>query len=196
MLLTAKGIMLAIRLPLLLLLSQVMVRTPPAQQYAPQYAPQPISPAGMPGYAAPVPVTRPRSRRGLWIALGVIGGVLLIAIILFAVIAANVSTPTKTLNAFCNALKSGDYQTAYNQLSSGLQSRVNESQFAAAASTNGTLGKVTDCTVSNVNDSAGTGTISYTVASGQSVVADYILIKENGIWKINSQQPRTQAKLE
>ncbi len=164
---------------------------PPVQQYAPQYAPQPMSPPGMPGYAAPVPVARPKSRRGLWIALGVIGGVLLIGIVLFVVIAANVSTPTKTLNAFCNALKSSDYQTAYNQLSSNQQSQETESQFAAAASTNGTLGRVTDCTVSNVNDSAGTGTISYTVSSGQSVVADYTLIKENGTWKINAQQLRT-----
>ncbi len=146
----------------------------------------------MPGYAAPVPVARPKSRRGLWIALGIIGGVLLIAIILFAVIAANVSTPTRTLNAFCNALKSGDYQTAYNQLSSGLQSHYgSEAQFALEFSTNGSLGKVTDCTVSNVNDSAGTGTISYTFASSQTLVDDYVLIKENNSWKINAQQPRT-----
>ena len=45
-----------------------------------------MSPPGMPGYAAPVPVARPKSRRGLWIALGIIGGVLLIGIILFAVL--------------------------------------------------------------------------------------------------------------
>jgi hypothetical protein len=118
--------------------------------------------------------------------------VLLIGIILFAVIAANVSTPTKTLNAFCNALKSGDYQTAYNQLSSGLQNRYgSEAQFALEFSTNGSLGKVTDCTVSNVNDSAGSGTISYTFASRQTLVDDYVLIKENNTWKINAQQPRT-----
>jgi FHA domain len=169
---------------------------PPAQQYAPQYAPQPMSSPAMPGYAAPVPVARRKSRRGLWIALGIIGGVLLISIILFiilfAVIAANVSTPTRTLNAFCNALKSGDYRTAYNQLSSGLQNRYgSEAQFALEFSTNGPLGKVTDCTVSNVNDSAGTGMISYTFASRQTLVDDYILIKENNIWKINAQQPRT-----
>lgn len=169
---------------------------PPAQQYAPQYAPQPMSPQGMPGYAAPVPAARPRGRRGLWIALGIIGGVLLIAIILFitlfAVIAANVSTPTKTLNAFCSALKGGDYQTAYNQLSSSLQSQLgSEAKFAAAFSSNGQLGKITDCTVSNVNDTAGTGTISYTFASGQTLVDDYVLIKENNTWKINAQQPRT-----
>lgn len=175
---------------------------PPAYQaypYAPpaqQYAPQPMSPQGMPGYAAPVPAARPRGRRGLWIALGIIGGVLLIAIILFitlfAVIAANVSTPTKTLNAFCSALKGGDYQTAYNQLSSSLQSQLgSEAKFAAAFSSNGQLGKITDCTVSNVNDTAGTGTISYTFASGQTLVDDYVLIKENNTWKINAQQPRT-----
>lgn len=165
---------------------------PPAQQYAPQYAPQPMSPPGMPGYAAPVPVARPKSRRGLWIALGIIGGVLLIGIVLFAVIAANVSTPTKTLNAFCSALKSGDYQTAYNQLTSSLQSQLGtEAVFAAAFSSNGQLGKITDCTVSNVNDSAGTGTITYTFAGGRTLVDDYVLIQENNTWKINAQNPRT-----
>jgi hypothetical protein len=45
--------------------------------------------------------------------------------------------------------------------------------------------------VSNVNDSAGSGTISYTFASRQTLVDDYVLIKENNTWKINAQQPRT-----
>ncbi|GAC1300976.1 MAG: hypothetical protein NVSMB27_41330 [Ktedonobacteraceae bacterium] len=165
----------------------------PAYPYGPpseQYAPQSMSPPGSPGSVAPVPV--PGRRSQLWIVLGTVGGVLVIVIILFAVIAANASTPTRTLNAFCNAFKSGDYQTAYNQLSIGLQKEYgSEAEFALAFSTNGTLGKITGCTVSNVNDSAGSGTITYTVAGGQTLVDDYILIDENGVWKINAQRPRT-----
>lgn len=175
---------------------------PPDYPYAqPQqgYAPPSMNAQGMPGtaaipgYAAPAgaPVQR-RSRRRLWIILGIVGGVLLLLIILFAVIGANASTPTKTLNAFCNALKSGDYPTAYNQLSSGLQKQFgSESEFALVFSTNGNLGKVTDCSVSNVNDSAGSGTINYTFSSGNTLVDDYVLIQENNTWKINDQHPRT-----
>ena len=79
-------------------------------------------------------------------------------------------------------LKTGDYQTAYNQLSSAAQSQETESQFAASLTAN----KVTACTVSNVNDTAGTGPISYTVANGATSVIDYTLIMENGTWKIDS----------
>jgi hypothetical protein len=79
-------------------------------------------------------------------------------------------------------LKSGDYQTAYNQFSSAAQSRETEAQFAASL----TADKVTSCTVSNVNDTVGTGTISYTFADGSTSVIDYTLINDNGTWKIDS----------
>jgi hypothetical protein len=75
-----------------------------------------------------------RSRRGLWITLGAILGVLLIAGIALGVIGyQNRSTPTKTLNAFCTALKGEDYHTAYNQLSKSYQNQNgSEAEFAAA----------------------------------------------------------------
>lgn len=154
------------------------------------------------GYAPPPPVREPQqkpSRRGLWIALSAIVGVLLIVGIVFGVIGyVNRSTPTKTLNAFCNALKGGDYKTAYNQLSSGLQAKFgSEAQFAAGYSSNGGLGKITGCTVSNVDDSAGTGTLSYSLSGGSSssLVVDYTLIDENGVSRINAQNPRSNPAL-
>src|SRR5260370_32834 len=145
------------------------------------------------GYAPPPPVQEPQqkpSRRGLWIALSAIVGVLLIGAIVFGVIGyVNRSTPTKTLNAFCNALKGGNYQTAYNQLSSGLQAKFgSEAQFAAGYSSNGGLGKITGCTVSNVDDTAGTGTVTYIRGDGNKVSAVETLVKENGTWKIKAQQ--------
>jgi len=141
--------------------------------------------------------TQPRKRRGLWIILGAIAAVLVIGLVLFGVIGyVNRSTPTKSLNAFCSALKSGDYQTAYNQLASGLQSKVgSEAQFAAGYASNLGLGKITNCTVTTVNDAAGTGTISTTFASGSTVVDDYTFVNESGTWKINSQQPRSTPTL-
>jgi len=154
------------------------------------------------GYAPPPPVQEPQqkpSRRGLWIALSAIVGVLLIGAIIFGVIGyVNRSTPTKTLNAFCNALKGGNYQIAYNQLSSGLQAKFgSEAQFAAGYSSNGGLGKITGCTVSNVDDGAGTGTLSYSLSGGSSssLVVDYTLIDENGASRINAQHPRSNPAL-
>ena len=140
-------------------------------------------------YAPPVPPTPAQkpSRRGLWITLGAIVGVLLIGAIVFAVIGfVNRSTPTETLNAYCNALKGGDYQTAYNQFLGGIKGET-EAQFAAAYSAN----KVMDCRVSNINDSAGTGVITRTYAQLGTVVYDEQLVNDNGTWKIKQEQPRS-----
>jgi hypothetical protein len=94
------------------------------------------------------------------------------------------STPTSTLNDYCSALKQGDYQTAYNLLSSGQQGQQTEAQFAASFSGL----KTTDCALSNVNDTAGTGTITFTYDNGKTGSADYTLVQENGTWKINGQK--------
>jgi hypothetical protein len=169
--------------------------TPPPAYGAPAYGangygiPQPGAPSYPPAPAMPV---QKRSRRGLWITLGAILGVLLIAgIALGAIGYQNRSTSTQTLNTFCTALKGGDYQTAYNQLSSGLQAKIgSESAFAAAYSSNGGLGKVTSCSVNSVDDGAGTGAINYTFSGGSSLVVDYTLVNESG-WKINAQHPRS-----
>jgi len=149
-----------------------------------------------PGAPVAAPTQRP-NHRGLWIILGALGGLVVIGLVLFGVIAyVNRSTPTKSLNAFCNALKSGDYQSAYNQLSSGLQSKFGaEAQFAAGYASNEGMGKITDCTVTSVDDGAGTGTINYTLGQGSKLIVDYKLADENGGSKITSQQPRSTPTL-
>ena len=161
---------------------------PPQQPYGtPGYPPPPV-----PSYAAPGTVQQ-KSRRGLWITLGVIGGVLLLFCIACSVfVYAARSTPGKTLTTFCNALKSQDYQTAYDQLSTGLKNQFTESQFAAAFSNNGGSGNVTNCSVSNTSDNGttGNGTITYTFANGSTVIDDYRLVDESGEWKINNQTTR------
>jgi len=158
-------------------------------------------PQGLSFPGAPAPVTAPPTqrpnRRGLWIILGAIGGLVVIGLVLFGVIAyVNRSTPTKSLNAFCNALKSGDYQTAFNQLDSGLQSKLGpERTFAAGYASNEGMGKITGCTVTSVDDGAGTGTINYTLGQGSKLIVDYKLADENGGSKITSQQPRSTPTL-
>lgn len=172
-----------------------------APQTSPPYIEESYGPS-QGGYAsypqAVLPTKKPR-RLGLWIALGVLVGVLLISAIAFGALGyVNRSTPTKTLNAFCNALKIGDYPTAYNQLSSGLQAKfTSEAAFKAGFSNNGGLGKITNCTISNVDDGVGTGTISYVLTGGSAskLVVGYTLIEENGSWKINAQHPRSAPSL-
>ncbi len=153
--------------------------------------------ASYPGAPVTAPPTQRPNRRGLWIILGAIGGLVVIGLVLFGVIAyVNRSTPTKSLNAFCNALKSGDYQTAFNQLDSGLQSKFGaEAQFAAGYASNEGMGKITSCTVTSVDDGAGTGTINYTLGQGSKLIVDYKLADENGGSKITSQQPRSTPTL-
>jgi stress response protein SCP2 len=94
------------------------------------------------------------------------------------------SNPALTLTTYCNALVGGDYQTAYSQLSSTAQGQETEAQFAA----NFNSIKITQCAVSNVNDTAGTGMITYTLGDGRTAVLYYTLVNENGAWKINSEQ--------
>jgi hypothetical protein len=104
------------------------------------------------------------------------------------IVAANSSTPTKTLQAYCDAIKSKDYQTAYNQLSSNVQSQITEAQFASVEDGGiKPLGGVSSCSVSNVSqgDTTATGTITYTFGNGTSGPLPYALVKENNTWKIS-----------
>lgn len=164
-------------------------QAPPA--YPPLYG-DPAQPAYVPpAPGVPVPGIPParQSRRTLWIILGIVGGVLVVGIIAcVALVAAFASTPTKTLQSYCDAFKSGDYQSAYNQLSSSLQSQVTESQFANVEDTSiRPLGGVSSCNVSNVNQSgsSATGTITYTFGDGKSGPVPYTLVDENNTWKIS-----------
>ncbi len=181
---------------------------------APGYPAQPDIYAQPPytanGYGVPhasngayLPGQQKKSGRGkIWMIVGAIVGVLLIAAIVFGVIGyegyVNRSTTTKTLTTFCKALKSSDYHTAYDQLSSGLQAKFgSEAAFAQGYKSNGGLGKITNCSVSNVNDGTNTGTINYIFTQGNasSLVVDYGLINENSALKINAQHPRSTPTL-
>ncbi len=44
----------------------------------------------------------------------------------------HLSTPLETVNAFCNAIQSGNYQMAYTQLSANFQSTVSVQEFVSA----------------------------------------------------------------
>ncbi len=158
---------------------------PPAYgQPAGAYPSQPAAPYGSPPVVAPK-----RSNRTLFIILGsVVGGIILLCILASVIVYATRSTPQKTLSTYCDSLKNGDYPTAYNQYSQGIQRQVSEAQFASAFATV----KITGCSVSNTNDdgTVGTGTMSYTTNTSFSGIDDYRFIQENGVWKISSETPR------
>jgi len=173
--------------------------TPPQQPYAPPVQPGQYNAYGQSGTTSPGLPVQPaaparKSRLGLWIGL-----IVLLLIIIGAAAAAfwyvNRSTPTKTLQAYCNALQTNDAQEAYNQLSSQFQARVSLQQYKNSFNTgeqllnSPVLGGIKSCTVSNVqeNGSSATGTIVIAVNnSNRTFSFPTNLTDENGTWKINN----------
>ncbi|MFL5660839.1 MAG: FHA domain-containing protein [Ktedonobacteraceae bacterium] len=99
------------------------------------------------------------------------------------------STPEKTLTDFCSAVKSGDYQTAYNQLSTHSKNQGTEAQFASMLrQTISKQGSLKNCTVSGVkpHQTTATGTLTYTFANGKTMSYLDSLVTENTVWKIDS----------
>ncbi len=154
-------------------------------------------------------LARPVRKRGLpVVVLAVVGALLVLALLGFFLLRAvrstnssgggtssvptastNVSGPTKTLQAYCNALKKGDYKAAYNQYSTRFRSHITEQSFAQTASALfAAAGGLKDCTVSNVhaNGSTATGTITLTTGSGKTTMSNVQLVDEKGTWKIDS----------
>jgi hypothetical protein len=169
----------------------------PQQAYPqPAYPQQPYAPVpgqvGLPDYAGTAAPPQKKSRLGLWIALIVI--VLLIAGGVGGYVYLNRSTPTKTLQTFCSALKSSppDYQTAYNQYSTRQRARESEQTFASGLQqlfSNPISGGLKDCTVSNVqqNGSNATGNVAFTFNNvSRTFVFNFSLIDESDGWKIDN----------
>jgi len=165
--------------------------TPPQQPYAPPVQPGQFDQPGRSGITAPGrPVQPPRkSRLGLWIALIVLAFVI-IAGAVGAYLYVNRSTPNKTLTAYCNAIKNGDAQGAYNQLSTRAKSKTSVAQISQALQiiNSPLLGGIKDCTVSNVqeNGSTATATVTITPNKGKALNAPAKLLDENGTWKIDN----------
>jgi hypothetical protein len=129
---------------------------------------------------------------------GFVGFLILIALIGAAIYASQnqnnststlTSTPEKTLTDFCSAVKSGDYQTAYNQLSTHSRSQGTEAQFASTLQqTISKQGSLKNCTVRGVKSTQtiATGTLTYIFANGKSISYLDSLVTENTVWKIDS----------
>ena len=170
--------------------------TSPQQPYTPPLQPGQFNQPGQSGTTAPgLPVRPPRkSRLGLWIALII---VLLVVIIAAggAYLYVNRSTPTKTLQTYCDALQTDNPQEAYNQLSSQTQRQISLQRFTATFNATEQLlnspflGGIKTCTAGNVqeNGSSATGTIVITVNNtSRTFPIKESLVSESGTWKIGA----------
>ncbi|HEV2581329.1 MAG TPA: FHA domain-containing protein [Ktedonobacteraceae bacterium] len=159
-------------------------------QYYPPYGGQPPAPAAPPNQPSGASLTT-RFKTNQRFRLYVIGAgaVILLLIIGFVVYAAG-STPTKTLNQYCNDFKAGDFSSAYDLLSSTLQTNISRAQYISIEQKLFTpVGGVTTCSVSNVNESdpSANGNIDYTLGNGQAATGVYTLVDQNGGWKVSNE---------
>jgi hypothetical protein len=93
---------------------------------------------------------------------------------------------SQVLLTYCDAMKRGDYQQAYEQWTSSYRQQMTEADFAYYYQSRA---KVTTCVVSNVSQgsSSATGTISLSFANGSIATNEMQLIMENNAWKIHGQ---------
>ena len=166
----------------------------PTQYGAPAYGAQPA-----PGY---MPPQQPRrSRRGLWIALAIIGGLIVLSCgvcgILFATgvgfFAKTVAGPAITVNQYYSAVEKQDYNTAFSYISTNLtasngQNLTQELYTTAAQALDSVKGKVTNFSVGNVstNNNVASVTVSVTRGSAAPYNVHLQLQQINGTWKITS----------
>ncbi|HEY1352543.1 MAG TPA: hypothetical protein VGF67_23230 [Ktedonobacteraceae bacterium] len=126
-----------------------------------------------------------RSRRGWWIAAGVLTLLALASISSFLLFQyLDRSTPERTLDAFCHALVQADYRLAYAQFSIALQRTVAEQAFATSLSQD----RVRACTHSTVG-ALGTGVLGQLelVHASQGKNTDIVTLIKDGknTWKID-----------
>ena len=156
----------------------------PFQGYT-QEASLPYDPHGVQGpppQLTPGSLLQKENRRHLGTALGIFGVVLVIGFIVFA----NLHAPERTLDTFCNALRTENFQTAYNQLSPGAQDLFQSEADFANSFTHGD--RVLSCNYTNVSESGNSATTTETIngsSSGSRSVV-FTLIRDSSFnWKID-----------
>lgn len=180
--------------------------SPPQQPYGgqppygapPQYPGQPQYGGPIPNYAQPQPPQQKSSLRWLWITLGIIGGLIVLACAGCAVTAAlgvgffakTIGGPIVTTTAYFQAVESQDYAKAYTYLdTSGAQVQgqsFTQSQFTTASQAlDLALGKLTSYSITNTNVNNDTATVSVnTVRNGKTIPQVLSLRKVGNDWKI------------
>jgi zinc-ribbon domain len=172
---------------------------PPTLSSPYEYAPYATIPSPLPDtvFAPPPPpdvsaselptaprAQRPKRRRGYLIALALV--VLLVLVAVGAYVYLNRSTPEKTLTTYYGALISGDYQTAYDQLSTASKGKITEPAFVQFWQALGGV-KAWSTTSLQEQGSTATAALTLTLGNGQTRPATIALVDENGVWKIENE---------
>ncbi len=165
----------------------------PTQYVAPAYGTQPAAPGYMP------PQQLKRSRRGLWIVLGIIGGLIVLSCAVCGILfvagvgffAKTVAAPALVANQYYSAVEKQDYTTAYSYLNTNLIAQNNQpltqELYTTAAQTLDTAkGTVSNYSVGNISVNNNTASVTVSVTRGSTPAYDVQLQLQqvNGTWKI------------
>lgn len=189
-------------------------QTPYEQPQSPygqsQWGQQPPPPSAPTQYGAPygtqsAPVYTPsqprQSRRALWIALGIIGGLLVLSCIVCTIFfalgigffARTVGVPTSVVDQYYNAIKDQNYSQAYSYLDPNLtvsngQPLTRELYTTAAQEQDTSKGRVSSFSISSI--SVNNGIQSMTISVKRANAAPYDvhlqLRQEGNDWKITA----------
>jgi uncharacterized membrane protein YvbJ len=157
--------------------SDTVFAPPPPPSHIPPVG-EKASPSGL------TPAQKPKRRRGLIFSFVIIAILVIVAVGVYAYL--NRSTPDKTVTAYYFALVHGDYQTAYNQLSTPAQGSVTEPQFAQIWQGLGGV-KAWSHISTHEQGSTANSSVTVTLGNGQTRPASITLIDENGTWKIQKE---------
>ena len=151
--------------------------------------------------AAAPPQQPGRSRRGLWIALAIIVGLIVLGCAVCGILFANgvgffaktVAGPAITVDQYYTAVKNQDYNAAYSYISPNTTTStgktLTQQLYTVAAQGLDTLkGKVTNFSVGSVSTSNNVASVTVSVTRGSDSPYDVHLQLQqvNGSWKIIS----------
>ena len=152
--------------------------------------------AAQPTYAPPPPPGPPPSRLPVWLRfIGIgCGALLLLSMVagslFFLFIRKATEGPEETVKAFLTAAASGDYDTAHGYFSEDLKRVQPLDPFSAQAAAHQQLFQVQDTTFNSrsVDLSGAKLSGSVTLSGGNELPASFELVKENGQWRLTSDQ--------
>lgn len=130
------------------------------------------------------PYQHPRRRRAFIISLVIL--VLLVIVASGVYVYVNRSTPDKTVTTYYSALVHGNFQTAYDQLSTSAQGTLTEPQFTRIWQGLGGV-KAWSLISTQEQDSTANSRVTIKFGNGQTRPASIILVDENGAWKIQKE---------
>jgi len=173
---------------------------PPAQYAPTQYVAPAYGAPPVPGYAPP---QQPgRSRRTLWIVLGIFGGLIVLSCAICGILfvagvgffAKTVAAPALTVNQYYSAVQKQDYNTAYSYIDQNLtasngQPLTQQVYTVAAQALDEVKGKVSRFSVGgNISVTNNTASVTVSVTRGSTAAYDVHLQLQqvNGTWKISS----------